>query len=60
MWAFYNHPTNNNTLLFANSSGQDKIAFTQSGDVGIGTITPDAKLTVKGQRENQDLIKEIE
>jgi hypothetical protein len=47
-WALYNHPGNNSSLLFANSAGQDKMAITQDGKLGIGTISPDAKLTVKG------------
>jgi hypothetical protein len=43
-WALYNHPGISNTLLLANATGQDKVSFTQSGNVGIDNISPETKL----------------
>jgi hypothetical protein len=49
-WAFYNHPGVSNSLLFANAQGQDKMALTQDGNLGIGTLTPGSfKLAVNGK-----------
>ncbi|HEX5172125.1 MAG TPA: hypothetical protein VFW11_23265 [Cyclobacteriaceae bacterium] len=56
-WAMYNHPGNSNTLIFANSSGQDKISFTQTGFIGIGTIAPQKPLHISGTDDVEQWIE---
>lgn len=34
-WSIYNHPGQNHSLVIANASGQDKIIFSQNGNVAI-------------------------
>ncbi|MFZ6000111.1 MAG: hypothetical protein ACOYW3_06340, partial [Bacteroidota bacterium] len=51
-WAFYHHPAVSNSLLFANASGQDKFAFSQSGNLGIDHIGPQVKLDIGNSHGN--------
>ena len=40
-------------LAFGLNNGAEKIRFTETGNVGIGTSSPSAKLEISGIRENQ-------
>ena len=47
-WSVYQHPTINHAMLFMNEAGQDVLTIKQDGSVGVGTISPQAKLDVRG------------
>lgn len=48
IWANMDYVTANDLLRFGAGQAPDILALKGDGNVGIGTITPDAKLTVKG------------
>lgn len=50
-WSLYNHPTIADTLIFANAASVDKVSIDQNGNVGIGTTSPDMKLSVSGDAD---------
>ena len=44
--------SSNNALIFSNSGGSEVVRFDSSGNVGIGTSSPAAKLNVTGHLSN--------
>lgn len=57
-WSLYNHHGGNaHTLYFMNAAGDDKLTLTQSGNLGIGVVTPYAKLHVSGTTNTEQWIE---